>query len=156
MTTKTATQHLKTLLVDDGRRFAMVRKTDLAALVAIAEMDPHQGRYLDPTAELRRVMADQSIVIDEAFACLDRNALNALKHGEERRHYRGNNRALLAQAEQQAATIAEMGELVDAQAAEIAQLRAENAGLSEGFRVELSRSMHAESCLRIIRRATQI
>lgn len=156
MTTKTATEHMKTLLVDDGRRFAMVRKADLAALVAIAERDPHQGRYLDPTAELRRVMADQSVVIDEAFACIERNAANALKHGEERRHYRGNNRALLAQAEQQAATIAEMGELIDSLTRENCEQEKELNSYVGLYRRNLGRLMLLESQLSTIRRAARI
>jgi len=92
----TTTEHLKALLVDDGREFAMVRKADLAALVQIADTDPHQGRYLDPIGELRRTLADREAIIDELCETVKKNAVIALKHGDERRRYMANNRALLA------------------------------------------------------------
>lgn len=117
------TRHIKALLKDDGHQFAMVRKADLAALLQVADADPHQGRYLNQLGELRRTMAEQSQVIDEAFSTITNNARNARKHGDERRRYMANNRALLAHTEQQAATIAEMGATIDDQAAQLEHLR---------------------------------
>lgn len=57
----TTTQHLKALLVDDGREFAMVRKADLKGLM---------------------ITIGKGVLIER-------------KHGEERRRYMANNKALL-------------------------------------------------------------
>lgn len=96
----TTTDHIKALLVDDGREFAMIRKTDLAALMLIAQTDPHQGRFLDPIgahkAEIKRLELACS-----GFRRIRFNQMrDALKHGEERRRYMANNKALLAAVDQ--------------------------------------------------------
>lgn len=155
MTIKTATEHLQALLVNDGHAFAMVRKADLQSAVdALLCFRGGRGVFVNKLAELRRTMVDQSDVIDEAFSCIRSQGLNAAKHGDERRRYMGNNRALLAQAEQQSAAIAEMGELIDDQAAEIASLKESLARAQSGNRYLLGSLKHARSCLEIIRRAT--
>lgn len=92
----TTTDHIKALLVDDGREFAMIRKTDLAALMQIAQADPNQGRFLDPIgahkAEIKRLELACS-----GFRKIRFNQMrDALKHGEERRRYMANNKALQA------------------------------------------------------------
>lgn len=98
MTSKT-TDHIKALLVDDGREFAMIRKTDLAALMQIAETDPHQGRFLDPIgahkSEIARLTRESNALRKIRF----NQMRDALKHGEERRRYMANNKALLATVE---------------------------------------------------------
>lgn len=96
----TTTEHLKALLVDDGREFAMVRKTDLAALMQIAQADPHQGRFLDPIgahkAEIARLAMESGALRKIRF-----NQMRAaLKHGEERRRYMANNKALMARVDE--------------------------------------------------------
>lgn len=96
MANNTTTQHLEALIVEDGHQFAMVRKADLAALLQACKENPYQGRYIDTLGEVNRVMAEQSQVIDEAFGCIDRMGAAALKHGDERRRYMANNKALLA------------------------------------------------------------
>lgn len=97
----TTTQHIRALLIDDGREFAMIRKTDLAALMQVADTDPHQGRYLDPIgahkAEIKRLNLANDGLLRLRFEA-DRNAL---KHGEERRRYMANNKALQARVDQQ-------------------------------------------------------
>lgn len=114
--------HLKSLLKDDGHQFTMVRKADLtAALQLVAIWD--EADWLKQLGELNRTMAEQSQVIDEAFSTITNNARNARKHGDERRRYMANNRALLAHTEQQAATITEMGATIDDQAAQLEHLR---------------------------------
>lgn len=94
--TNATTQHIKALLIDDGREFAMIRKTDLAALMQIAETDPHQGRYLDPIgahkAEIGRLTRESNALRKIRF----NQMRDALKHGEERRRYMANNKALQA------------------------------------------------------------
>lgn len=90
----TTTDHIKALLVDDGREFAMIRKTDLAALMQIADADPHQGRFIDPIgahkAEIKRLE-----LACQGFRRIRFNQMrDALKHGEERRRYMANNKAL--------------------------------------------------------------
>lgn len=99
--TNTTTQHIHALLVNDGHEFAMIRKTDLAALMQIAETDPHQGRFLDPIgahkAEIKRLELACS-----GFRRIRFNQMrDALKHGEERRRYMANNKALQARIDQQ-------------------------------------------------------
>lgn len=92
----TTTEHIKALLVDDGREFAMIRKTDLSALMAIAEKDPFLGRYLDPIGEFRyeaACFARREKILADKVATL---SLIARKHGEERRRYMANNKALQA------------------------------------------------------------
>lgn len=116
------TRHIKALLKDDGHQFAMVRKADLAALLDGAARRLSYD-VVNQFGELRRTMAEQSQVIDEAFSTITNNARNARKHGDERRRYMANNRALLAHTEQQAATIAEMGATIDDQAAQLEHLR---------------------------------
>lgn len=69
----TTTEHLKALLVDDGREFAMVRKADLAAVMAASQA---MGRLL-----AKKYLAER-------------------KHGEERRRYMANNKALQARVTQ--------------------------------------------------------
>lgn len=101
MTKHTTTQHIEALLVKDGREFAMIRKADLRALLDIAKSDPLQGRFLDRHGEYERKLAENREVIDECFAALERNARNARKHGDERRRYMANNKALLARIDQQ-------------------------------------------------------
>lgn len=98
--TNTTTQHIKSLLVDDGREFAMIRKTDLSALMAIAEKDPFLGRYLDPIGEFRyeaACFARREKILAEKVNFL---SITARKHGEERRRYMANNKALQARNEQ--------------------------------------------------------
>jgi uncharacterized coiled-coil protein SlyX len=147
------TDHLKALLKDDGHQFAMVRKADLAALLQVADADPHQGRYLNPLGEVNRTMAEQSQVIDEAFKTLRKNALIARKHGDERRRYMGNNRALLAHTEQLEATVAEMGGVIDSQSAEVAELRYQVETFAAELRKQMGATLYAESQLAIVRRA---
>lgn len=95
-----ATDHIRALLVNDGHEFAMIRKADLAALMQIADTDPHQGRYLNPLADASRKVAEARGVTGEAFACIEKMSRIARKHGEERRRYMANNRALLSHVDQ--------------------------------------------------------
>lgn len=97
--TNTTTQHIEALLVKDGHQFAMVRKADLRALLDIAKADPHQGRFLDRHGEYERKLAENREVIEECFQALERNARTFRKHGDERRRYMGNNKALLTTVE---------------------------------------------------------
>lgn len=92
----TTTEHLKALLINDGYEFAMVRKADLAALLQIAEADPHQGRFLDPLGELKSKIASTEWHNNYLSNHLVNKTRDAIKHGEERRRYMANNRALLA------------------------------------------------------------
>ena len=97
----TTTDHIKALLVDDGREFAMIRKTDLSALMAIAEKDPFLGRYLDPIGEFHYEAAcfsRREKILAEKVNFL---SITARKHGEERRRYMANNKALQARVDQQ-------------------------------------------------------
>lgn len=98
--TSTTTQHLEALLVDDGREFAMIRKGDLRALLQIANSDPHMGRYLEPLGELHRKADQREQVITESMQCIEKMSRIARKHGDERRRYMGNNRALLSRVDQ--------------------------------------------------------
>lgn len=102
--TTTTTDHIKALLVDDGHEFAMIRKTDLAALMQIVKSADEKGRdpwyiYLDSTGSLKREIA----FLSERDRVLSKRligfSLNAEKHGEERRRYMANNKALLATVE---------------------------------------------------------
>lgn len=97
--TSTTTDHIKALLVDDGREFAMIRKTDLAALMQIAETDPHQGRYLDPIGDHKSHVR----VLEKALSDARHEAAtywaSARDHGTERRRYMANNRALQCRIE---------------------------------------------------------
>lgn len=146
--------HLKSLLKDDGHQFTMVRKADLtAALQLVAIWD--EADWLKQLGELNRTMAEQSQVIDEAFSTITNNARNARKHGDERRRYMANNRALLAHTEQQAATITEMGELIDSQAARLAELEEERDAYRDLYRRNLGALMGAQSRIDIIRRAAR-
>lgn len=97
--TNTTTQHIELLLRKDGHQFAMVRKADLCALLDIAKSDPYSGRFLDRNGEYERKLAEAAEVRDECFHALERQARNARKHGEERKRYMANNRALLATVE---------------------------------------------------------
>lgn len=92
--TNTTTEHIKALLVNDGREFAMIRKADLAALMQIAETDPHQGGYLDPLGVLRSEVRFLQGRDDRLNKRLLSMLEDAHKHGEERRRYMANNRAL--------------------------------------------------------------
>jgi len=92
----TTTEHLKALLVDDGREFAMIRKADLAALMLIEDMGPHQWRFLDSVGEHKAEIKRLEIACSEFRRIRFNQMRNALKHGEERRRYMANNKALLA------------------------------------------------------------
>lgn len=96
-----ATDHIRALLVNDGREFAMIRKADLAALMQIADTDPNQGRYLDPLASLRRRAWQHEQAMADAAKVMAKMRRDALKHGDERRRYMANNKALLARVDQQ-------------------------------------------------------
>ena len=97
--TNTTTQHIKALLVNDGREFAMVRKADLAALLE-ASGGTVDGRYVDLLGRKMRKIDDLKSALQfakgEARAYLE----SAQKHGEERRRYMANNRALLSRVDQ--------------------------------------------------------
>lgn len=96
----TTTDHIKALLVDDGREFAMIRKTDLAALMQIAETDPHQGRFLDSIGAHKAKAREDAVTIEVMRKGSTRMLRDAFKHGEERRRYMANNKALQARNEQ--------------------------------------------------------
>jgi hypothetical protein len=95
----TTTHHLEALLVDDGHEFAMVRKGDLRALLQIANADPYMRRYLEPLGALHRKAEQREQVITEAMQRIEKMSRTARKHGDERRQYMANNRALLATVE---------------------------------------------------------
>jgi vacuolar-type H+-ATPase subunit I/STV1 len=150
------TQHLESLLKDDGHQFAMVRKADLAALLdTMYCFKAGRGTFANKVGELRRTMAEQSQVIEEAFATIRKLSGHARKHGDERRRYMANNRALLAHQENQEATVAEMGATIDDKAAEISELNQELNAYSDLYRRNLGRLMLAESSLAIIRKAAR-
>ena len=94
--TTTTTDHIKALLVDDGRDFAMIRKTDLAALIQIADADPHQGRFLDSLGDKNRLIDTLDCALKEAQGEAITYWRSGQKHGEERRRYMANNKALQA------------------------------------------------------------
>lgn len=92
----TTTEHLKALLVDDGREFAMARKADLKALIAMLEVGESIDSYLDYVGAQNNLIVERKKESD-----INANAMrHALKHGEERRRYMANNKALLARVEQ--------------------------------------------------------
>lgn len=101
MTKHTTTQHIEALLVEDGREFAMVRKADLRALLDIAKADPHQGRYLDSLGEKNGRIRELESVCQEYFRDASKALKVEMKHGDERRRYMANNKALLARIDQQ-------------------------------------------------------
>lgn len=96
----TTTDHIKALLVDDGREFAMIRKTDLAALMQIAQADPHQGRFLDPIGAHKVEISILELALTDARHEAQTYWASARNHGEERRRYMANNKALLAAVDQ--------------------------------------------------------
>lgn len=97
--TAATTDHIKALLVDDGRDFAMIRKTDLAALMQIAQTDPHQGRFLDSLGDKNRLIDTLDCALKEAQGEAITYWRSGQKHGEERRRYMANNKALQARVE---------------------------------------------------------
>ena len=99
--TNTTTQHIRALLVNDGHEFAMIRKTDLAALMQVADTDPHQGRFLDPIGAHKAEIQRLNLANDGLLRLRFKADRNALKHGEERRRYMANNKALQARVDQQ-------------------------------------------------------
>lgn len=113
--TNTATQHIEALLVNDGREFAMIRKSDLSALLQIAKTDPHQGRLLDSLAVAKRRICTLERITDSYHRELVNANKDALKHGKERRRYMANNKALQARVDQQDYAFAGLTRMNEAQ-----------------------------------------
>lgn len=97
--TNTTTQHIRALLADDGHEFAMIRKTDLAALMQVCEgleggvKGYFAGRAADQAGALMRRVRELEVVTAN-------DSRVHQKHGEERRRYMANNKALLASVDQ--------------------------------------------------------
>lgn len=98
----TTTEHLKALLVDDGREFAMVRKKDLRLYLHVLdqrqENDPEDvlGQALYRNAELRERIGKLELDNGQIAKYGETLESHGKKHGEERRRYMANNKALLA------------------------------------------------------------
>lgn len=96
----TTTDHIKALLVDDGREFAMIRKTALAALAWAVEGGIYKDRYLDHVGWQQLKISDLEVALIDARHEAQTYWASARNHGTERRRYMANNKALLAAVDQ--------------------------------------------------------
>lgn len=152
----------------DGYTLALITKADLADLICQLDQCVSTGGgdllqiALERNVQLRNEL---SAVSGHSRKLLDDNQVlakivktkdyEARSHGEERRRYMGNNKALLARVEQLEWTVGEMGEIIDDQDKEITGVNKALRDLSRDYGVEMGARMLAESKLTIIRRAAE-
>jgi hypothetical protein len=136
--------------VKDGYTLALIKKTDLADLVCLVDQCISTGggdifgqaleRNLALRNELSAVTGHNHILAD----LVRQKDREARSHGDERRRYMANNRALLARIEQLESTVAEMGEVIDDLTTEAEEWRTQ-------YKKNLGRVMLLESQLGLIR-----
>lgn len=140
--------------VEDGNTLALITKADLADLVCLLDQCIATGggdllaQSLTRNVELRNELSAVTGHCNTLADIVRRKDREARDHGDERRRYMGNNRALLARIEQLEATTKEMGELIDDISAEAEDWR-------KAYRGNLGRLMLAESKLAIILEAAK-
>lgn len=100
MANNTTTRHIEALIVEDGHGFAMIRKDDLRALWWACKSSPYQGRYVDQLGVLEREMTEVKRALGESEAWVAKMMVAARTHGDHRRRYMANNKALLARIAQ--------------------------------------------------------
>jgi signal transduction histidine kinase len=135
--------------IKDGYTLALVTKVDLADLVCLIDQCVSTGggdilqAALIRNVELRNELAAVTGHNHTLADIVRQKDSEARNHGDERRRFMGNNRALLARVEQLEATVAEMGSLVD-------DLGTESEEWHAAYKKNLGRLMLAESRLAMV------
>lgn len=138
----------------DGYSLALITKTDLADLVCLVDQCISTGgadllaTALMRNVELRNQLAAVTGHNHTLADIVRKKEHEARNHGDERRRYMGNNKALLARIEQLEATTQEMGALVD-------DVSVESQEWHQAYKKNLGRLMYLESKLGMIRRAAE-
>lgn len=136
--------------VQDGYTLALITKADLADLVCLIDQCISTGggdifgKALERNVQLRNELSAVTGHNHTLANLVRQKDREASAHGDERRRYMANNKALIARNEQLESTVAEMGGLIDDLSAEPEEWRSQ-------YKKNLGRVMLLESQLGLIR-----